>query len=225
MKILFFLFITTISFIPTIGTAYASECSDFLGGNFNNTWSTPYLNTDQKSIDVTKLIRSDGDVVIGFQENGHPSIFYKGYRIDSTGVVLGKITSFLRKGTIFKGAFVAVIYNPPFEMQKKLDLSIESFSPVTKRFCTSVACSYLKIDGFIEKNYLAPSSFIKRLFELKKTEQLDIEFITLNNLNLKSVYQTAVLEKYFMSLVYLGTPVFVGGPSILGVFGVLFGLL
>lgn len=145
-------------------------------------WKVDYYEFSKRketSLDFLDAHWSDSDdLILTFGDNGHTTLFFRGYRIDSSGIIGMQVTSGLHKHShFFNGKVVFVIKDLSIEAVEKLEELLENFRQIRDVTCIHLTCRYLKsIDSerFNEITYL-PSHLLENLVQMKKQNPEGIE--------------------------------------------------
>lgn len=169
------------------GFSYGSSCSLIVEqtGSFKG---VEYSILSNDRVDTAKLM-NENSVAIGMYANGHSMIYFRGYRIDSSGSAGLDVSSFLTKASSFAGDVLVIVRDVPSEVVDALNQLINQFESITERSCIGTTCTHL-IDSnlpILNKKVLTPGSLLNHLLEFKKTSDLNVDIYTLNNRNLKRI--------------------------------------
>ncbi len=154
-----------------------------------------------------KDVAASDDVVLGFREDGHTNIYFRGYKIDSKGLPGVKVKSLLLKGDSFDGVLFVVLKDLPVSVLDRLSGAVENFNPVTRLSCVGVSCSYLKDKkGIFHRRFLLPHRLLERLLSENLKGQ-DIEFYTLSGHRMEYLISEFKEDVLVRTVLNVGSPV------------------
>lgn len=126
--------------------------------------------------------------------NGHVYLQYKGRRLDSSGPIGIRVTSFLKNSALIYGDMAFVLYDLSPSVLAKLDRMLTDFTPRSKVTCVAAACSYLADlkSAELPGNHVKVSSLLNTLIEMKLTGK-KVAIVSLNGRTMEQ--QNEVIEK------------------------------
>lgn len=125
-----------------------------------------------------------------------------------------RVTSYLKSGTMFNGAAVVVVKNPPQELIDKLTAEVEKFEPTSRLTCSKASCHHLGI----KKNIYTPKQLLELFMKIKNEGQLDIDVYTLNSREMAEV-KNGFKKRVNLALVnFVGIATTIAVPFVLSIF-------
>lgn len=109
-------------------------------------------------------------IIVGFK-GAHTYLYFRGYRIDSTGIGGIRVTSLVKESPFIDGDLAFILHDIDSETLENLHHLIEDFKQKQKLTCVAISCAYLqdaKVEGF-HKTHYRPSQFFNYL--LARTSQ------------------------------------------------------
>lgn len=124
-------------------------------------------------------------------QNEHPYIWYRGYRLDTSGEAGIRVVTKMTKSKYLYGDMIFVLSDLPPEAVAKLDGIIQNFQSQNHLTCARAACSYINVaDSTILKNhnYRTTSRTIKALVA-EKARGRSIEILTTSTAEPKALFK------------------------------------
>ncbi len=200
------IFTFSLLLVPKFSYASGLSCASFLNYQVEAAVyeGVEYNIYKRKKIRVKDVAASD-DVVLGFREDGHTNIYFRGYKIDSKGLPGIRVKSLLLKGDSFDGVLLVVLKDLPVSVLDRLSNAVENFNPVTRLSCVGVSCSYLK-RSFFHRHFLLPHKLLERLLS-ENLQGQNIEFYTLDGHQMEYLISNFKEDALVSAVINVGSPV------------------